>query len=139
MKKTAYTDASFDERTKKAGWGVVLVKGVKKTFIHGDIPALNNNYAELWAIYMAGILLGGSGEVYTDSQTAISYIKKQIRDKPRTQEQYINHKHNEFLAYKIRKLNITVYKTKAHTKNNTKEGIFNNIADLCAKLGRSSR
>lgn len=132
----AYSDASFDKDEKVAGWGVVLDKKIKSTPVSNWIPCEDVNYAELFAIYQAGILLGGSGIVYTDSQTAIDYIQGRIRDnKPRTHEQYIRHQQKKVLAHKINKLNLEVRKIKAHSKEMKENELNNNEADIEAKKG----
>ena len=131
-----WTDASFDDRHEIAGIGVVIKNGQKRRTISNWIKARSINEAELFAIYIGAILSGGQGIVYSDSQTAISYIKKEIKDKPRTQSQFINHKHCEFWAYKIRKLGVRVEKIKAHTHNFKTHSIGNRMADLMASEGR---
>jgi ribonuclease HI len=134
--KIAYSDASFDNQEKVAGIGVVVDKGVKLSPMSNWIPCMDNNYAELFAIYIAGIMMGGSGVVYTDSQCAIDYIEGKIReDKPRTHQQYIKHQQKKVLAYKIKKLNLEVIKVKAHTNNFKMEELNNNDADIQAKRG----
>ena len=132
----AYTDASFNMKNKVGGWGVVIQDGLKERHYSSWIPCEDVNYVELFAIYIAGILLEGKGKVYTDSQTAISYIKGEIRDeKPRTHSQYINHQKMRVLAHKINKLNLDVVKIKAHSRVIEDKAINNNIADLCARKG----
>lgn len=132
----AYSDASFDNEKKVAGLGVVIDKGIKTSPISNWIHCEDVNYAELFAIYEAGILLGGSGVVYTDSQTAIDYIQGKIRDnKPRNHQQYIKHQQKKVLAYKINKLNIEVRKIKAHSKELKENELNNNDADIQAKKG----
>ena len=110
----AYCDSSYDDKRKIAGVGVVIEDGSKRRVVSNWIKAQSNNEAELFAIHLASILTEGKGEIYTDSQTAIGYIKGEIKDKPRTKEQYIRHKHCEFWAYQIRNRNINVTKIKAH-------------------------
>lgn len=134
----AFVDSSYDIKRNVAGIGIVLDNGIKQRNISNWIPAVSNNYGEMYAIYLAAILLNGrKGVIYTDSQTAIQYIYHTIKDKPRTHEQYIQHKQMELLAYKIRRLNIPVEKTKAHMKSFNKDFVRNNMADLLAKYGRS--
>lgn len=133
-----YTDASFDEKRGVAGIGLLIRKGAKQTNISNWIPAPDNNYAELWAIYMASILMSGrDGVIYTDSQTALSYIKNEIKEKPRTKEQYERHQRMRLLAYKVRKLNPKVEKVKGHESKYQEKPLSNNMADLLAKFGRS--
>lgn len=134
----AFVDSSYDKNRHVAGIGIVIDDGIKQRNISNWIPAASNNYGEMFAIYTAAVLLNGrEGVIYTDSQTAIQYLYHHIKDKPRTNEQYIQHKHLEFLAYKIRKLNIPVEKTQAHIKSFNKKAVCNNMADLLAKYGRS--
>ena len=134
--KIAYTDASYDDKKGVAGWGVVIQDGLKERSYSNWLPCDNVNYAEMFAIYVAGILLGGKGVIYTDSQTAISYIKKEIReDKPRTHKQYIAHQMMRVLAYKINKFDLEVVKVKGHSKVIEKKAINNNLADLHARKG----
>lgn len=133
-----FTDASFDEKRGVAGIGLLIRKGAKQTNISNWIPAPDNNYAELWAIYMASILMGGrDGVIYTDSQTALSYIKNEIKEKPRTKEQYERHQRMRLLAYKVRRLNPKVEKVKGHESKYQEKPLSNNMADLLAKFGRS--
>ena len=133
-----YTDASFDEKRGVAGIGLLIRKGAKQTNISNWIPAPDNNYAELWAIYMASILMSGrDGVIYTDSQTALSYIKNEIKEKPRTKEQYERHQRMRLLAYKVRALNPKVEKVKGHESKYQEKPLSNNMADLLAKFGRS--
>lgn len=133
-----YTDASFDEKRGIAGIGLLIRKGAKQTNISNWIPAPDNNYAELWAIYIASILMSGrDGVIYTDSQTALSYIKNEIKEKPRTREQYERHQRMRLLAYKVRKLNPKVEKVKGHESKYQEKPLSNNMADLLAKFGRS--
>ena len=135
-KQVAYTDSSYSDKDGVAGIGVVIDKGVKLSPMSNWIPCLDNNYAELFAIYVAGIMMGGSGVVYTDSQCAIDYLEGKVReDKPRTHQQYIKHQQRKVLAYKIKKLNIEVRKVKAHTRNFKLEELNNNDADIQAKRG----
>ena len=132
-----YVDASFDKDKQIAGFGILIEDGVKQRMISNWIKAPNNNYAEMWAIYQASILSGGRGTIYTDSQTALMYINNEIKDKPRTYEQYIRHQQMRVLAYKINKLGCDVQKTKAHLRNFKHNSLANNMADLLAKDGRS--
>lgn len=132
----AYTDASFDEQRKVAGIGIVIRDGLKERVYSLWTKARTVNEAELYAIHMGSILTGGQGIIYTDSQTAISYIKGCIKDKPRTREQYINHMHCEFWAQQIRRRGIHVEKIKAHQKNYQTHSIGNRMADLLAMAGR---
>lgn len=137
MQITAYADSSFDEKRNIAGIGILIKKGEKERIYSFWTRAHSNNEAELFAIYMAGILIGERGVIYTDSQTAISYILGNIKDKLRTKEQYIRHKHCELIAYKIRKLGLSVDKIKGHRHVYQSHAMGNNIADMLAKAGRA--
>ena len=133
----AYADSSFDERMNIAGIGIMIKKGEKERVYSTWIKAQSNNEAELFAVYLAGILTEQQGIIYTDSQTAIAYIAGNIKDKPRTKEQYIRHKHCELIAYKIRKLGLSVDKIKGHRRVYQSHAMGNNIADMLAKAGRA--
>lgn len=133
----AYCDSSYDEKSKIAGIGVVIVNGSKRRVVSNWIKAHSNNEGELFAIHLASILTEGKGEIYTDSQTAISFIKGEIKDKPRTKEQYIRYKHCEFWAYQIRRRGIKVEKIKAHQHKLQTHSMGNRMADLLANEGRA--
>ena len=156
----AYTDASYDDKRKIAGLGVVIqIKrgGVTKEHTcRNFLPCPNNNYAELFAIHQALILLAGSKyrnsnseiTILTDSQTALDYInglrEKEYEDKHKkewTKQQWINHKQMQLLTYKIRKMcigNVIDYKkVKGHCKDFREAHLVNNLADTYAKIGRS--
>lgn len=134
-----FTDASFLDREKIAGIGIVVCKNESRKCISYFSKARNVNEAELIAIYTAAILAGSKPcEIITDSQTALSYIKGEINiDKPRTHEQYISFKQQMFWAYKIRNLgrNIKFTKIKSHTGYYQIDSINNQIADQLAKEG----
>jgi ribonuclease HI len=132
----AFSDASYVDSAGVAGIGVVLDKGLKTTIVSNWIPCCDVDYAELFAIYIAGILLGGKGTVYTDSQAAIDYIKGNITDeRPRTKDQYIRYQQKKVLAYKIRKLDLEIIKVKGHSKEFKMIELNNNEADLQARKG----
>lgn len=134
-----YSDSSFDDKRKIAGIGVVVYDDGGKKHTHNcSIKARTNNEAELYAIYWASIWNENRGVIYTDSQTAISYIKGEIKDKPRTHEQYINHKHCEYWAVKIRKRGIQVEKIKGHRNIMHPHYMGNRSADLEAEEGRAN-
>ncbi len=135
--KQAWCDSSYDEHKKIAGFGIIIQDGQKQRTYSNWLPAPNNNYGEMFAIYETAILLGGRGIIYTDSQTALSYINKEIKERPRTKEQYINHNKMKFLAYKIRQLGISVLKIKAHQHKIQTHSLGNNMADLLARNGRA--
>ncbi len=133
----AFCDSSFDEKKGVAGIGIVVCDGQKRKVYSNWIVASSNNEAELFAIHLASILTEGKGIIYSDSQTAISYINNEIKDKPRTREQYIRHKMCEYWAYQIRQRGITVEKIKAHTSYFQTHLIGNRFADLAANEGRA--
>ncbi|MBE6445253.1 MAG: hypothetical protein E7019_04275 [Alphaproteobacteria bacterium] len=132
-----YCDSSFDERNKIAGVGITIVDGQKRRTFSNWVKARTNNEAELFAIYLAGILSGGKGTIYTDSQVAISYIENTIKDKNRTREQFLNHKYCEYWAYHIRKMGIIPQKIKAHQHVFQTHSMGNRMADLLANEGRA--
>ena len=133
----AFCDSSFDEKKGVAGIGIVVCDGQKRKVYSNWIVASSNNEAELFAIHLASILTEGKGIIYSDSQTAISYINNEIKDKPRTREQYIRHKMCEYWAYQIRQRGITVEKIKAHTSYFQTHLIGNRFPDLAANEGRA--
>ena len=134
-----YTDASYDEKKQIAGIGILVCKGSRRDLVSNWCEAKSINEAELKAIYTACVLAGGEEcEIITDSQTALQYIQSGVKDKPRTQEQYIRHKHCELMAYKIRKFpNITFSKIKGHQNNYQSQSMGNRISDILASEGRA--
>lgn len=132
-----YCDSSFDEKRKIAGIGITIIDGQKQRTFSNWTRCRTNNAGELFAIYVSGILAEQRGVVYSDSQTAIDYIQGNIKDKPRTREQYINHLECKYWACKIRKLGVQVEKIKAHQHKFQTHSMGNSMADLLAKTGRS--
>ncbi|MBQ9731866.1 MAG: hypothetical protein IJV97_02110 [Alphaproteobacteria bacterium] len=132
-----YCDSSFDEKRQIAGIGITIIDGQKRRTFSNWIKARTNNEGELFAIYLASILSEGKGIIYTDSQVAMSYVDNGIKDKPRTKEQFINHKCCEYWAYKIRKQNVILEKIKAHQKVFQLHPMGNRMADLLANEGRA--
>lgn len=133
----AYCDSSFDDKNGIAGIGIVIENGSKRRVVSNWIKVKSNNEAELAAIHIASILTQGEGVIYTDSQTAIAYVEGNIKDKPRTTEQFIRHKHCEYYAYQIRKRGIKLEKIKAHQNNFQTHSLGNRLADLLAQEGRA--
>lgn len=133
----AYCDASFDDKKCIAGIGITIIDGQKRRMYSSWIKAKTINEAELFAIHLAGILISANGEIYSDSQTAISYVKGEIKPKVRSPEQYINHKRCEFWAYQIRNRGIIPEKIKAHENIFQVHSIGNRMADLLAREGRA--
>ena len=133
----AYCDSSFDEKRGIAGIGVIVEDGSKRRMVSNWIRARSNNEAELFAIYLADILTEGRGTIFTDSQTAISYVEHDIKEKPRTREQFIRHKYCEYWAKQIKRRGIATEKIKAHQKGFDVHSMGNRIADLLANEGRA--
>lgn len=133
-----FCDCSFDSKRKIAGIGLLIKDGVKQKTISNWIPAPDNNYGEIWAVYLAGILMGGKeGTIYTDSQNAIAYIKNNVKEKPRTTEQYKNHQIMKLMGYKIRNLGVKVCWVRGHQHNFKQKSVDNSLADALSKQGRS--
>lgn len=132
-----YTDASFDERLGIAGLGIVIQDGQHERVYSYFVKAPSNNFAELLAIKLAGVLTEGRATIYTDSQVAIDMIAGRINnEKERTKKGYIAHKRCELLAYEIRAQQLKIEKIKAHTHNFQVHYMGNRMADLLAKRGR---
>ena len=133
-----FCDASYDAKRHIAGWGLVVKDGQKERTYSGWIPAENNNIGEIFAIHTACVLMGGKqGTIYTDSQLSVAYIQKQVKEKPRTKEQYFNHQQMKYWACKIRKFPVSVVWIKGHNRSHQSKAIDNSMADLCAKKGMS--
>ena len=133
-----YTDASYDDKRGVCGIGVVIQDGVKQRTISNWVYATNVHYGELFAIYMAAVLTNGKdATIYTDSAVAISYLNNEIKERPRTTQQYYKHQEMRVLAYKIKKLGANVQKVKSHCNNFKQKSIGNSLADVLAKQGRS--
>jgi ribonuclease HI len=133
-----FCDCSFDSKRSIAGIGLLIKDGVKQKTISNWIPAPDNNYGEIWAVYQAAILMGGrDGTIYTDSQIALLYVQDKVKDKPRTREQYENHQRMRLIGYKIRKLGAKVEWTRGHVHNFKQRSVDNALADALAKQGRS--
>jgi ribonuclease HI len=134
-----FTDSSYDQAHGIAGIGLYILNGVKQRAISNWIPAENNNYGEIFAIYQACILMNGhKGTIHTDSQIALAYINNEVKDKPRTREQYIRHNQMRLMAYKVRRAlpeGVEIVKTKAHTRQMRREAMSNQLADNLAKFG----
>lgn len=131
----AYTDANID-KNGIAGIGIVIIENDKRKEYALFTKCRTINAAEIFAIHLAGILTHGQALVYTDSQTALSYIKGEIKDKPRTREQYLNHLECKYWAYQIkRNPGVVVEKVKAHTNRRNEHAGNNKLADTLAMLG----
>lgn len=131
-----YVDSSYDTDKGVAGIGIAIKDGLKERTHSFWIPAENNNVGEMFAIYIASILAScKDATIYTDSQTALSYIDNNIKEKPRTQQQYYVHQKMRLYAYKIRQLNARVEKIKAHQHKYQQHSLGNDMADLMAKTG----
>ncbi len=133
----AYCDSSFDEKLGIAGVGIIIDDGNKRRLVSNWISARSNNEAELFAIYLASILTEGQGVIYTDSQTAISYIEADIKDKPRNKEQFLRHKYCEYWAFQLRRRGVHPQKIKAHQRVFQTHSMGNRFADLAANEGRA--
>lgn len=132
----AYTDATIDAKGV-AGIGIVIINGSKRKEYALFTKCRTINAAEIFAIHLASILTHGQALIYTDSQTALSYIKGEIKDKPRTREQYLNHLECKYWAYQVKKnKGIRVEKVKAHTNRRNLHAGNNKLADTLAMLGQ---
>lgn len=130
----AFTDANIDKKGI-AGIGIVIIENGKRKEYALYTKCRTINAAELFAVNLASILTHGQAVIYTDSQTALSYINKEIKDKPRTREQYLNHLECKYWAYQVRKNPVKVLKVKAHTNRRNELAANNKLADTLAMLG----
>lgn len=131
----AYTDANID-KNGVAGIGIVIIENDKRKEYALFTKCRTINAAEIFAIHLASILTHGQALVYTDSQTALSYIRGEIKDKPRTRAQYLNHLECKYWAYQIkRNPGVVVEKVKAHTNHRNEHAGNNRLADTLAMLG----
>ena len=133
----AYCDSSFDDKCGIAGIGIIIDNGIKRKLFSVWMQARSNNEAELFAIHLASILTAGEGIIYTDSQVAIDYVERGVKDKPRNHEQFIRHKCCEYWAYQIKRRGIQLEKIKAHQRVFQTHSIGNRFADLAANEGRA--
>lgn len=133
-----YTDSSFDESNKVAGIGIYIDKGGSSETISNFIKADDNNYAEMYAIFIAALIAHGKDcTIYTDSQISVAYIKDTVKEKGRTFEEYKKHQRMKLLAYKIRKLKPKVEWIKGHQRVYELDPIGNQIADILSHQGRA--
>ena len=132
----SFVDANIDKKGV-AGIGIVIINGSKRKEYALFTKCRTINAAEIFAIHLASILTHGQALVYTDSQTALSYIKGEIKDKPRTREQYLNHLECKYWAYQVKKnKGVRVEKVKAHTNRRNLHAGNNKLADTLAMLGQ---
>lgn len=133
-----FVDASLDERKGIAGVGIYVMRGASNRTISQWYRTNNVNEAELWGIYQAAILGHGKDcTIYTDSKTALAYVNKEVKDKPRDFEQFKRHKRMELLAYKVQRLNPRIEWIRGHCKYYQELPIGNQISDMLSKQGRS--
>lgn len=134
-----YTDASYDDKRHICGMGIVIQEGVKQRTISNWCIADSVHYGEMFAIYMAAVLANGKKDVtiYTDSAAALAYINEDVKERPRTTQQYYLHQSMKVLAHKINQLGANVQKVKSHCNNFKQKSIGNSLADILAKQGRS--
>lgn len=126
-----FCDCSYNEKKKVAGIGLLIKEDGEEIRLSNWIPAEDNNFGEMWAVYQAAIIMGGrKGTIYTDSQTALSFIRGKKKMKPMTHRQYLNYQRLRLLGYKIRRLHPNVKWVKGHSSCRE-----NNVADILARAG----
>lgn len=130
----AFTDANIDKKGI-AGIGIVIIENGKRKEYALYTKCRTINAAELFAVHLANILTHGQAAIYTDSQTAISYIEGNIKEKPRTREQYLNHLECKYWAYQVKRSPCKALKVKAHTNRRNELAANNKLADTLAVLG----
>lgn len=129
-----WVDGSFNNQTHKAGLGILIRQiidgGIKETKIQIKTTAIDNNEAELKAIYHALLNIKSLPKdeplfIITDSQIAIDAITKGTPDKYKE------------LAGNIRGMlcceNWRIYHKKAHTGNKDRYSTRQDISDKLAK------
>lgn len=133
-----FTDSSFDENKNVCGIGMYIENNGVNTTISNFIYTNDNNYGEMYAIYLAALLGHGKNcTIYTDSLTAVDYIEDHIKEKPRTNEAFERHQRLKLMAYKIRQLKPDIRWVKGHKKCYQQICIGNQLADILAKQGRA--
>lgn len=132
-----YTDCSYDPYSHVCGLGLYIEDGVVTRTISTRINADNNNYGELFAIYLAAILSHGKDcTIYTDSQIAMSFVKGNVKCNAETVDSYERFQRLRLLGYKIRQLKPVLAWVRGHQKDLNSHSIGNQLADLLAKQGR---
>lgn len=134
-----YTDSSFDEKRNVCGIGLYIEDGAMSYNISNFISATDNNFGEMYAIYLAAIIAHGKDcIIYTDSMTAVAHINNYVKgDKPRSPQEYERYQRLRLMGYKIRQLKPTVVWLKGHRKYFQQNCIGNQLADTLAKQGRA--
>lgn len=132
-----YTDCSYDPYKHVCGLGLYIEDGVVTRTISTHITADNNNYGELFAIYLAAILSHGKNcTIYTDSQIAMSFVKGDVKCNADTVDSYERFQRLRLLGYKIRQLKPVLAWVRGHQRDLNNHSIGNQLADLLAKQGR---
>lgn len=136
----AFTDASYDTKKQVAGIGIVIINGHKRKEYALFTKCRTVNAAEIFAVYLAGILTHGQAKIHTDSQSAILYINNEVNPhRNRDREQYLNYLECKYWAYQVRNLKLEqpIEWCKGHTGRFNLTAGNNAVADSLAKLGRA--
>lgn len=132
-----FCDASFDDKTKKCGCGIVIKQmiknGLKEIRIQIKDYAVDNNDAELKAILhgLRNIDIKKSKliNIATDSMVAVKILKGITTPNQKYQET-VNLIQKELSGRKIR-----VYHVKGHANKNK----YHHIQEICDKLSKKAR
>ena len=134
-----WCDSSFNSQTKECGCGILIRQlipnGIKETRLQIKDDAVDNNQAELKAIYHALQHIKGLPKdepifIITDSMIAIESILYPGTKKDKYRE------YGERIRSMLYCENWRIYHKKAHTNNNDRYSIRQAIADKLAKGAR---
>ena len=134
-----WCDSSFNSQTKECGCGILIRQlipnGIKEVRLQIKDDAVDNNQAELKAIYYALQHIKGLPKdepifIITDSMIAIESILYSGTKKDKYRE------YGERIRSMLYCENWRIYHKKAHTNNNDRYSIRQAIADKLAKGAR---
>jgi ribonuclease HI len=131
-----WTDASFNDKTKEAGLGILVRKllknGIKETKYAIKCKADDNNQAELLAILYGLRSVDNSEKIHiiTDSQTAIDCIHSP-ESKPNKYKYVVRQIQQELKGKRWK-----IYHKKGHSRSNDRYSNRQEVTDLLAKCAK---